>query len=115
MNRMLYRCVKALLLATCLVPHTSWAGAETFYVNQESGNDAFSGRHAYPKGAGDGPFATLAAACKAARAVGPETHKSIEVIAGKYFLNESLRLDSPTASHHPAFSRRPVPSTGGGR
>ncbi|GAA5179657.1 hypothetical protein GCM10023322_10260 [Rugosimonospora acidiphila] len=72
------------------------AGATTFYV-AVGGNDAWSGHLADPNGHGtDGPFATLARARDAVRALksgGPLTGPvDIVIRRGTYYLNETLEL-----------------------
>lgn len=76
-----------------MVLHAGLAGGQTFYVSQQKGRDTFSGRQALPQGDADGPFATIAAACKAAGEAGPGTQRTIAIEAGKYFLDEPLKLD----------------------
>jgi len=68
------------------------AGPATFFV-ASAGNDNWSGRLALPNGQRtDGPFATLQAACRAARGVGTEPRRTIVVQAGEYFLNDPVSL-----------------------
>lgn len=84
----------ALLLTVCVMFQSSVATGQTFYVDKQNGKDTFSGRHASPKGDADGPFATIAAACKAARKCGADASKVIEIAAGTYFLDEPIRLNA---------------------
>jgi len=68
------------------------AGPATFFM-ASAGNDNWSGRLALPNGQRtDGPFATLQAACRAARGVGTEPRRTIVVQAGEYFLNDPVSL-----------------------
>jgi len=68
------------------------SGPATFFVSRE-GNDAWSGRTAEPDAnRTDGPFATLHAACRAARALGKGKARTIVVQAGEYYLDEPLVL-----------------------
>ncbi|MBP7050938.1 MAG: right-handed parallel beta-helix repeat-containing protein [Phycisphaerae bacterium] len=58
-----------------------------------NGNDAWSGRLARPDASGtDGPFATLHAACRAARQIGTSRARTILIQAGEYFLGETVIL-----------------------
>jgi hypothetical protein len=58
-----------------------------------NGNDAWSGRLARPEANGaDGPFATLHAACRAARQAGTSQARTILIQAGAYFLSEPVAL-----------------------
>jgi hypothetical protein len=82
------------------------AGSESadFYVAL-NGNDAWSGKLAAPNPAGtDGPFASLARARNAVRALksvgGPPTPLTVMIREGKYFLHDALTFtndDSGTA------------------
>jgi len=68
------------------------ANTITFYV-APNGNDVWSGRLARPDASGrDGPFATLHAACRAARQVGTLRQRNIVVREGDYFLGEPVLL-----------------------
>ncbi len=68
------------------------AEAATLYV-APNGNDSWSGRSAQRNGDGtDGPVATLAVACQAARALGAESPHRIVVEAGEYFFAEPVTL-----------------------
>ena len=63
-----------------------------FYV-AVNGNDSWSGR--LPKAntrRTDGPFATLKAACKAARKLGTKQKRKVIVQAGQYFFDEAVVL-----------------------
>lgn len=91
---MLHHVPRVLLLTLFLLPGSAAVGGQTFYVSREHGNDGFSGRSAVPRGDADGPLATVAAAIKAARAAGADTARTIEIEAGNYFLEETLRLDA---------------------
>jgi hypothetical protein len=67
-------------------------GTITFFV-APNGNDDWSGRLAQPEaGRTDGPFATLHAACRAARRPGAELPRTVDVQAGEYFLDEPVIL-----------------------
>ncbi|MEN6575071.1 MAG: right-handed parallel beta-helix repeat-containing protein [Phycisphaerales bacterium] len=58
-----------------------------------NGNDAWSGRLARPDANGaDGPFATLHAACRAARQAGTSQARTILIQGGDYLLNEPVLL-----------------------
>jgi hypothetical protein len=65
----------------------------TFFVSP-GGNDAWSGRRAEPNANHtDGPFATLHAACRAARALSSSRARTIVMQAGEHLIEESLLLD----------------------
>ena len=67
---------------------------ETFFV-AVNGSDSWSGRLPEPNpDRMDGPFATLHAACSAARQQGTERLRKVVIRAGQYFLDESLMLDT---------------------
>jgi hypothetical protein len=73
------------------------AEAATFFV-AANGNDSWSGRLPEPNaGRTDGPFASLAAACRAARREGTNQPRRIIVQAGQYFLDEPLVLGADDA------------------
>ncbi|UCD50860.1 MAG: right-handed parallel beta-helix repeat-containing protein [Phycisphaerales bacterium] len=64
----------------------------TFFVAPQ-GRDTWSGRLAAPNAnRSDGPFATLAAACRAAREAGSDVPRTIVVQAGEYFLDVPITL-----------------------
>jgi len=68
------------------------AGPVTFFVAPQ-GRDSWSGRLAGPNDdRSDGPFATLAAACQAARQAGSDRPRKIIVQAGEYFLDAPVVL-----------------------
>jgi hypothetical protein len=68
------------------------AKAGTYFV-AVNGNDSWSGRMTKPNlGRTDGPFATLEAACKAARRLGTEQSRRVVVQGGQYFLDKPLVL-----------------------
>ncbi len=68
------------------------ADISTFYV-APNGNDAWSGRLAEPDAnRTDGPFATLAAACQAARRAGTQQARTIVIREGEQFLSEPVVL-----------------------
>jgi len=69
----------------------------TYYV-AVNGDDSWSGR--LPKanlGRTDGPFATLEAACKAARRLGTKQFRRVVVQGGEYFLDKTLVLTDKDA------------------
>jgi hypothetical protein len=73
------------------------AEGETFFV-AVNGNDSWSGRLPEPNaGRTDGPFTSLAAACRAARHQGAEQPRRVIVQAGKYFFDEPLVLGAEDA------------------
>lgn len=73
------------------------AESETFFV-AVSGNDLWSGRLPEPNtGRTDGPFATLYAACSAARKVKDGQPRKVVIQAGQYFLVRPLELDAGDA------------------
>jgi hypothetical protein len=73
------------------------AETATFFV-AANGNDSWSGRLPEPNaGRTDGPFASLAAACRAARREGTNQPRRIIVQAGQYFLDEPLVLGADDA------------------
>ncbi len=94
---MVSRTCGIVLTAACLgmVSPTQASDASrpaTFFVSCE-GNDAWSGRVGRPNtGRTDGPFATLHAACRAARALRAGQAPAIVVQAGEYYLGEPLAL-----------------------
>jgi len=64
----------------------------TFFV-APNGSDSWSGRKPVPNASRtDGPFATLAAACKAAQEMGTIRPRKVIIQSGRYFLNEPLVL-----------------------
>jgi hypothetical protein len=66
----------------------------TFFV-AVNGNDSWSGAlHEPNPDRTDGPFATLHAACKAARKVGTEQPRKIIIQTGQYFLYKPPELDA---------------------
>jgi hypothetical protein len=97
--------VVAAFVIVSLLP-AAGAGSESadFYVAL-NGNDAWSGKLAAPNPAGtDGPFASLARARNAVRALksvgGPPTPLTVMIREGKYFLHDALTFtndDSGTA------------------
>ena len=69
----------------------------TFYV-APNGNDSWSGRIPQPNAdRTDGPFATLSAACRAARTMGTEKPRKVIIQSGQYFLNKPLVLTDKDA------------------
>ena len=81
-----------LTVAGVSVAFSTDAGPTTFCV-APGGRDAWSGQLAQPNAEGtDGPLATLAAACRAARQVGPEKPRRIVLQAGDYFLDAPVVL-----------------------
>jgi len=65
---------------------------DTFFVAPD-GSDSWSGRKPQPNAnRTDGPFATLAAACNAARQMGTKRPRKVIIQTGKYFLNKPLVL-----------------------
>ena len=67
-------------------------GPVTLFVAQQ-GRDTWSGRLAAPNAdRSDGPLATLAAACQAAREAGPDRSRTIVVHTGEYFLDAPIVL-----------------------
>jgi hypothetical protein len=69
----------------------------TYFV-AENGSDSWSGRLPKPNAdRTDGPFATPAAACRAAREQGTEQSRKVVVQAGQYFFDEPLVLDNKDA------------------
>jgi len=64
----------------------------TFFV-APNGKDSWSGRIPQPNvDRTDGPFATLAAACNAARQMGKKRPRKVIIQTGQYFLNKPLVL-----------------------
>jgi parallel beta-helix repeat protein len=110
---------KRILIPTLLLMALAFeARSATWYV-ATNGNDSWSGTKASPNRAGtDGPFATVAAALKGARA-GKEP-KNIFVRSGLYPLAEPLRFtpeDSGSDAKHPTViapyrSEKPILSGG---
>jgi len=75
------------------VPATS-AKDEIFFV-AVGGSDSWSGRLPEPNpNRTDGPFATVGAACVAARNQGAEQPRKVIVQAGRYFLDKPLELNA---------------------
>lgn len=67
---------------------------ETFFVAM-SGNNSWSGRLPAPSSdRTDGPFATVGAACSAARKQGAGRHRKVIIQAGRYFLDKTLELNA---------------------
>ena len=73
--------------------HVTGVEEGVFFV-AVNGNDSWSGRLSNPNAERtDGPFATLRAACRAARRLGTGQSRQIAVQAGQYFFDEPLVLD----------------------
>ena len=73
------------------------AKSETFFV-AVNGSDSWSGRLPEPNpNRTDGPFATVGAACVAARNQGAEQPRKVIVQAGRYFLDKPLELNAGDA------------------
>ncbi|MHC4085650.1 MAG: right-handed parallel beta-helix repeat-containing protein [Planctomycetota bacterium] len=71
---------------------SSFPKTGTFFV-APNGSDSWSGRKPVPNAARtDGPLATLAAACKAAREIGTQRQRKVIIQSGQYFLNKPLVL-----------------------
>jgi hypothetical protein len=69
----------------------------TFFV-APNGSDSWSGRIPQPNAdRTDGPFATLSAACRAARTMGTEKPRKVIIQTGQYFLNKPLALTDQDA------------------
>ncbi len=69
----------------------------TFFV-ATNGNDSWSGRIPQPNAKRtDGPFATLHAACRAARKLGIKQPRKVIVRAGRYFFDKPLVLNDKDA------------------
>ena len=93
-TRQTFLAVTTLFVIGCLSIPTSASQAkvETLFV-AVNGNDLWSGRLPEPNvDRTDGPFASLAAACKATRRQGANKTRKIIVQAGKYFFDEPLVL-----------------------
>ncbi len=94
------RAVLILIVLAGLVyfsPPLCAGGAAVLYVGG-TGSDSWSGRLPAPNGEGtDGPFATLEAACAAARRLGKEQPRTIVVQPGRYFLDKTLELTDEDA------------------
>jgi hypothetical protein len=74
------------------------AREETFFV-AVNGSDSWSGRLTEPNtDRTDGPFATLHAACRAARQEGTGQPRKVIIHAGRYFLDKPLELGAGDAS-----------------
>ena len=70
------------------------AETQTFFVAVD-GSDSWSGRLPEPNPERtDGPFATVGAACRAARRQGTKQPRKVVIQAGQYFLDNPLELDS---------------------
>jgi len=70
---------------------------ETFFV-AVSGSDSWSGRLPAPNpDRTDGPFATVGAACAAARKLGTVQSRKVIIQAGRYFLDKPLELNAGDA------------------
>ncbi len=82
-----------LVVIGVLVP-VAGARADTFFV-ATGGDDSWSGRWQEPNtDRTDGPFATLGAACRAARKQAAGQSRRIVMQAGQYFFGEPLTLDA---------------------
>jgi hypothetical protein len=93
--RYVFRMVLLILVAGYLSAPAQGAGAQadSFFVGS-NGNDSWSGRLPQPNAdRTDGPFATLHAACRAARKQDAGVPRKIVVQAGQYFFDEPLLLD----------------------
>ena len=84
-----------ILLAITSTPLRSMEAAPVTFFVAPDGSDTWSGRHTRPNSDGsDGPFATLAGACHAARQLENKPRR-IVVQAGDYFLDAPLVLTGP--------------------
>ncbi|HUT45415.1 MAG TPA: right-handed parallel beta-helix repeat-containing protein, partial [Sedimentisphaerales bacterium] len=73
------------------------AKSGTFFV-AVSGSDSWSGRLPAPNpDRTDGPFATVGAACSAARKQGTDQPRKVIIQAGRYFLDKPLELNAGDA------------------
>ncbi len=88
----------SLSIGSAFVPvQAEQAKAGTFFV-AVNGNDSWSGRMPKPNlGRPDGPFASLEAACKAARRLGKKQPRRVVVQGGEYFLDKPLVLTDSDA------------------
>lgn len=90
-----------LILLTCYATEAVCASepveSGTYFVAVD-GSNSWSGRLAKPNAdRTDGPFATLRAACRAARKPGAKPSRKVVVRAGQYFFDEPLVLDERDA------------------
>ncbi len=84
--------VATVVLCSAFVLPADSATPATFHVSAQ-GKDFWSGQLAEPNPGGtDGPFATLHAACRAARKQEAGSTRTVVVQAGEYFLSEPLVL-----------------------
>ncbi|OHB65277.1 MAG: hypothetical protein A2168_00175 [Planctomycetes bacterium RBG_13_50_24] len=91
--------ITASLVVVCLSAYAQAtnAKAETFFV-AVNGSDSWSGRLPEPNpDRTDGPFATVGAACIAARNQGTDQPRKVIIQAGRYFLDRPLELDAGDA------------------
>jgi len=81
------------IVAALPLTATTRAGVATRFFVAPDGNDAWSGRLAQPNAErSDGPFATVGAACRAARQAGTGQTRTIVLQQGDYFLSEPVVL-----------------------
>ena len=93
MSRMLGTLCIALMVAGLDSVGTTRASEASKFFVAPTGRDTWSGRLAQPDAnRADGPFATLSAACRAARQAGTQQTRTIVVQGGDYFLAEPVVL-----------------------
>lgn len=93
MRHVFSRALMFLIVIGVLAP-VRGAGADPFFV-AVNGSDSWSGRWREPNAnRTDGPFATLGAACRAARKQDSGQSRRVVVQAGQYFFAEPLTLDA---------------------
>ena len=98
MKKTHYFILSSLVLCTLCSPpagaQASGSKESTLYVSM-NGKDSWSGRLSMVNASRtDGPFATLHAACRAARRLGTGQPRKIVAQTGRYYFDETLILDS---------------------
>jgi len=96
-RHMLFSLAIAWVILTSAILSADAGESDVFFI-ATGGNDSWSGRLAEPNsGRTDGPFATLEAACKAARKLGTNRQRRIVVRGGQYLIEKTLVLGAENA------------------
>ncbi len=88
----------SIMIGFAFAPERAIGAKAGNYFVAVNGNDSWSGRISKPNvSRTDGPFATLEAACKAARRLGTQQSRTVVVQGGRYFLDKPLVLTDKDA------------------
>jgi len=87
-----------LVVSSLFAPALATNAKEATFFVAVNGSDSWSGRLPEPNtNRTDGPLASLAAACRAARKVNNGQPRKVIIQAGRYFLDEPMELDAGDA------------------